>query len=120
MLATGVVDELVFANATDGKVVGFGVCDHQAADAGMRLHGAMLGKADADGGEIDEVVEVEVEALIGQAGIAHGRTDALETLGVKIRDAEVLIRSISPVELTDGLMCTFYGRFSQAVGKCLT
>lgn len=120
MLAAGVVEELVFADGADGEVTGLGMGNHEAADAGMGEHGAMLGETYADGGEVDEAVEVEVEALVGKAGIAHGRTDALESLGMEVGNGEIFVRGITPIVLADGLMSAFDGSLGQAVGKGLT
>lgn len=119
MLAAGVVEELVFANRADGEVTGLGMGNHEAADAGMGKHGAMLGETYADGGEVDEAVEVEVEALVGKAGIAHGRTDALESLGMEVGNGEIFVRGITPIVLADGLMGAFDGSLGQAVGEGL-
>ena len=85
----------------------------------MGEHGSILGQADAYGGEVDEAIEVEVEALVGQAGITYGGTDALEMLCEQVVDGEFLVGGISPVVLADGLVSALCGGFGQAVGQRL-
>ena len=118
--ALGVVEELVFTDASDGEIMGLGMGYHQAADTRMGAHGSVLGEADADGFEIDDTVEVEVEALVGQAGVTHGRTNALETLGMEVGNGQMLVGRITPIRFAHSLMSAFYSRFGQTVGKRLT
>lgn len=115
----GIVTELVLANLSDAEVVGFWMTDHQTADAGVRLHRTVLCQTDTDGRKINEPVEVEVEALVRQTGIAHSGANALKAFCVKVGDGELLIGRIAPVELTDGLVGALGGGFRQAVSKGL-
>lgn len=70
--ATGIVQQLLLADGSHGKMSGGGMSQDEAAGAGMRLHGAVLGERDVERGEIKHTVEQEVEALVGQRGISHG------------------------------------------------
>ena len=117
--ALGVVEELVLANLSDVEIAGFRVAEHQTADAGMGLHGTVLCQSDADGRKVDELVEIEVEALVGQAGVTHSRTDALEAFGVEVGDGKLLIGCIAPVEFADGFVRPFNSGFREAVGEGL-
>ena len=86
----------------------------------MRLHSSVFGQADADSGEVDETVEIEVEALVGETGIADSRTNTLKTLRVEVGNGQLFIGRIPPIELTNRLVSTLYSGFSQAVSKGLT
>ena len=46
---TGIVEQLVFADATDGEVMGVGMGDHQATYAGVWEHSTVLGQPNTNG-----------------------------------------------------------------------
>ena len=82
-----VVLQLVFAYRTDAEIMRLRVADHQTADTGVREHGAMFRKADADGGKVDQTVEIKVEALVWQTGVSYCRTDSLKVFCVEVCNA---------------------------------
>ena len=85
----------------------------------MRAHGAALSERDANLGEAEQAVELEVKAGIGQRGIAHGGTDALETLLMKLSDAELLVGRIAPIAAAHLEVHQLGCRLGQTVGQQL-
>jgi len=65
------------------EVVDFGVADVEAAHGGLRVHGAVLGEADAYATKIDEFRDVEDFLDVGEHGVADGRADALPAVVVR-------------------------------------
>ena len=63
------------------EVINFGVADVEAADGGLRVHGAVFGEADAYALEIDETRDVEDFLDVREHGLANGRADALPAAG---------------------------------------
>ena len=59
------------------EVVDFGVADVKAAHGSLRVHGAVLGEADAYAAEVDETRDVEDFLDVREHGVADGRADAL-------------------------------------------
>ncbi len=93
--------------------------EHQSRRAGVWYHGSVLGEADANGGEVQYVAQQEVEALVGQGGIAYGGTLAPVVLGKEFLRLEFLIGGISPDLLAHQFVPTFGRGFCQAVGHGL-
>lgn len=113
----GVVTELVFAYFADGEITGLRMGEHEAGDTGVGLHSATLGETDADLFHIEEVVEDEIQAGVGQRGITHGRTDALELFDEHVRYGKFFILRITPVFLSDLFVHTFCRSLSKTVCK---
>ena len=93
---------------------------HQAAGAGMGLHGSTLSKADTHTLEIKQTAQQEVQALVGQRRIAHSRAPSLVAFLEELFDGEILVRRIAPQLAAHKKVSHFSSRFSQTVGQCLT
>ena len=63
--AVSVVDELLFVNLADGEIVCFGMGKHKARNAAVGAHGAILGEGDAYVREVQQLVDEEVDGLVG-------------------------------------------------------
>ena len=109
--AGGVIAKLVFTNLTDGEITGLGMGEHEARDTGMGLHGATLCETDAYLTHVDQIVDDEVQTGVGERGVTHGWTDALELLNKHIGDGEILVFGIPPKIFTN--------LFVHARGGCL-
>ena len=75
--------------------------EHQSRHTGMGHHHAALGKPDANLRHGEKLVEFEVDADIRQRRIAHGRTDALIFLTMKLLHRKMLMGSIAPEVATN-------------------
>ena len=115
----GVVGELVGANLSDGEVVCLREADHESTHGGVGLHHGGRGQGHADAPEPDEAVEQEVDGDVGQAGIAHGRPDALKCLPMQFLDGQMLVGRISPQSLAHLLVQSLGSCFGQSVGQRL-
>ena len=68
---------------------------HQSRHTRMWHHHARFGESDAYLLHIDELVDDEIGAGVGQRRIAYGRPDALKRLTQHFIDTEMLIGGIS-------------------------
>ena len=76
--------------------------------------------ADTNLFHVYEIVEDEVQASVGQRGVAHGRADALELFDEHIRDGKAFILRITPVFLSDLFVHTFCGSLGKTVCEKLS
>ena len=83
----------------------------------MRYHSTCSRKADAYILEAKQIIDNEVDRLVGQTGIAYSGAYALKLFGMKLSHSEVLILGIPPVVLTH-LLVHFLGcSLGKTVGK---
>ena len=115
--AGGVIAELVFTDFTNGEITGLEMGEHQTRDTGMGLHGTTLSETDANLFHVDQIVDDEVETGVGEGGVTHGRTNALELLDEHVGDGEVFVGSVPPKFFTNLFVHTFSGGLSKAVGQ---
>ena len=83
------------------------------------MHGSVFCQGDADALHVQQVVQDEVDGLVGQGRVAHGGADALEAFGQQVGDGQVLVRSVAPGCLADVLVHLLCGGFGQAVAEGL-
>jgi len=108
---------LIFTDFADGEITGLGMGEHQARDTGMGLHGSTLSETDTNLFHVDQVVDDEVQAGVGQRGITHGRTNALELLDEHVGDGEVFVCGIPPKFFTNLFVHAFGSCLCEAVGQ---
>ena len=63
--AAGVIFQLVLSNLAHCKVSGCGMCQHHAADGGVRMHGSMFSQRDAYLFHAEQFVQQEIHGLVG-------------------------------------------------------
>ena len=83
------------------------------------MHRAVFGQADAYPAEVQQAVDEEVDRLVGQRRIAHGRADALELLLQQGGYGQVFVGGISPGGAAHVEVHALCGGFGQAVGQGL-
>ena len=93
--------------------------EHEATDAGVGAHGSALGEVDAYLTEVQELVEQEVHAGVGQRGVAHGGAYALELLAVQLGYGELLAGGVAPDLPSHLLVQPLGGGLGQPVGQQL-
>ena len=85
----------------------------------MRPHGAGLGEPDANLAHAEQALQQEVEARVGQRGVAHSRAYALIVATQQRIGVEPLLRGITP-QRASHLAVKHLGRgLGQPVGQCL-
>ena len=80
--SVGIVGELLIADASHSEVTCFGMGKHESRHTARRIHGSILGEGDAYVRKGEKPVDEVVYRLVGKAGVAHGRTYAMESLFV--------------------------------------
>ena len=85
----------------------------------MWTHGTALGETDAYLLHVNQLVEQEVQAGIGQRGVAYGRPYALEVLLVQLFDTQLFVCGIAPVLLAHRFVHAFGSSLGQTVGQQL-
>ena len=86
----------------------------------MGLHGSTLSKADAKAMEVKQTAQLEVQALVGQRGIAHSGATSLVALLEEFFDSQILVGRIAPQLAAHKKVPHFRCRFSQTVSQGLT
>ena len=83
------------------------------------MHGSVFCEGDADAFQVQQVVEEEIDRLVGQGRIAYGGAYALETFRQQVGDGEGFVGGISPSLAADMPVHLLYGGFGQTVGEGL-
>ena len=86
----------------------------------MRQHGPALGETNAEFLEVKQTTQLEIEALVGQRGVAHCRSASLITFLKEFFDSQILIGRIAPECAPHELMPSFGSCFGKAIGQSLT
>ena len=114
-----VVFDLVAGDEVDGEVAGLGMGEVEAADRGAGIHRERLGQDDLGGLlDVQQAPEVALLGMVGRAGIARGRPDALVFLFDQVVDRQSFVAAVAPVFA--GLLVQHFGQaFGEPVGQCL-
>src|SRR5690606_11880912 len=116
-LAARVVLDLVAIDPADAEVLGGGVGEVQAADAGAWPHGERLGDADAGALlDLEQAPEGGFFGVVGAGGVAGGGADAAVLFGDEVVVAERFVLAVAPLDA--GALVEALGEgFGEAVGE---
>ena len=114
--ATGIVVELVLTNVSHGERACLWVRHHKPTDGGVGTHGSRFGECDAYIGEMEQGIDVKVDALVGQGGVPNSWSYALETFCVQVWNRETFVGSVCPYLLAHLKVKPFRCGFGETVG----
>ena len=95
------------------------MCKHQTRHASVGLHHACGCEMYADRAQIDKFVEQEIDAGVGQRGVANGRTDTLIRLFKQLLWLKLLVGCITPIMFPHLLVHAFGRSFGQSFAQNL-
>ena len=110
---------MILANAGDAEVSRIGVGEVETRGRRGGVKRTVLRRSDAEAGKVDKAVEREDQALVGQRGVADGRSDAAEVLLEQFVERQILIRRVAPIHTAHLHVQALGRRLSQAVRERL-